>query len=292
MTDARSAKVAVITRTFNRPRLLDRACDSIVNQTARDFVWVLVNNGGSSAPVEAAAARARGYGRQVHVLHLAEPLGIEAASNAGIEAVASDHIVIHDDDDSWQPRYLEAATYFLDAHPHYAGVATASIRIVEQVDEDGVRELARERYNDWVRNIHLVDMAQANLFPPIAFLFGRSVWGAVGRFDADLPVLGDWEFNLRVLMHGDIGFLPEPLANYHIREQISDDADPLGNFVTARMPLFQQYDPIIRNRLLREDLKAGRVGLGWLVSLGRQHQAMWRVLRGMTGAPEPERGEE
>lgn len=284
MSSVPTARTAVITRTFNRPRMLARAADSVCGQTAGDLVWVVVNNGGRPDDVERIVDRARGRGFIVRVLHLPDAVGIEEASNAGIDAVASDYIVIHDDDDSWHPHFLAETAAYLDAKPHYAGVATASCRISETFDGDTLRERGRERYNAWVRNIHLVDMAQANLYPPIAFLFRRSVWKAVGRFDAGLPVLGDWDFNLRVLMHGDIGFIPDVLANYHIRETITDAADPAGNFVAARMSLFQEYDPIIRNRLLRGDLKDGRIGLGWLVSLGRQHQAMWRVLRTVAAA--------
>jgi len=39
--------------------------------------------------------------------------------------------------------------------------------------------------------------APAQPLPPIAFLYERAAGEAVGHYRIDLPVLGDWDFNLR-----------------------------------------------------------------------------------------------
>ncbi|MGE4278716.1 MAG: glycosyltransferase family 2 protein [Magnetospirillum sp.] len=275
-----NATVAVITRTCNRPQLLERACASVMAQVRRDFLWVLVNNGGDPAPVEAAATQARSAGIDVQVHHITASL-IEAASNHGIRHCDSEFVAIHDDDDCWEPAYLERTVEYLTARPRLVGVATATTEVIERLDADGFTTLSRTPYQPWVRAVHLVDMAQRNLFPPIALLFRRVAWESVGGFDEELPVLGDWDFNLRLLRHHDIGFIPETLANYHIRPTITDSTDANGNTITAGIDRFHEIDPMIRNRLLRQDLDQGCVGLGWLVALGRQHQAMWTVLRGL-----------
>ena len=53
-------------------------------------------------------------------------------------------------------------------------------------------------YNHWLQNVYLSDLAVENRFPPISFLFRRSVYDKIGGFDEELPVLGDWDFNLKV----------------------------------------------------------------------------------------------
>lgn len=275
-----NATVAVITRTCNRPLLLERACDSVMSQRFRDFVWVLINNGGSQDQVETVAGRARQAGIHVDIHHI-DATGIEDASNIGIRAVASTYVAIHDDDDVWDPSFLARTTGYLDQRRHLGGVATASIQVNERVENGRIVFLNQAPFQPWVRAIHLVDMAQRNLFPPIAFVFTRSAWEKVGGFDASLPVLGDWDFNLRLLRRLDIGFINEALAYYHIRPQITDSTDANGNTITAGIDRFSEIDPMIRNRLLRQDLDNGQIGLGWLVALGRQHQAMWSVLRSL-----------
>lgn len=280
MTKLPCSKVAVVTRTYDRPLLLRRACKSILEQSFRDFLWVIANNGGSPGPVEEVAALAREQGVSVLVHHI-EATGIEAASNAAIASCGSEYVVIHDDDDRWAADFLSATVEFLDSRPALAGVVTASIQVKERIEGDAVIELSRAPFNPWVQGIQLVDMAQRNLFPPIALLFRRSAWEVAGGFDEGLPVLGDWDFNLKVLRRADLGFIPRSLAYYHIRPSVAADQAAYGNTVTAGLSKFQEYDPLIRNRMLRADLECGRVGLGWLVAMGRQHNAMWEVLRSM-----------
>ena len=52
-------KVAVITRTRSRPRMLDRALKSVLNQRMKDFIWVVVNDGGEQTHVNRVVDRAK-----------------------------------------------------------------------------------------------------------------------------------------------------------------------------------------------------------------------------------------
>ena len=56
-----------------------------------------------------------------------------------------------------------------------------------------------------------------NRFPPIAFLYERAAGEAIGNYRTDLPVLGDWDFNLRFAERFGIGVIPEALAYWHHR---------------------------------------------------------------------------
>jgi glycosyltransferase involved in cell wall biosynthesis len=265
------AQVAVITRTKNRPILLRRALESVRRQTFCDYTWVIVNDGGERSGVETIAEQAKTAGVRTVVIHNAESLGMEAASNAGIHAVDSQYIVIHDDDDSWAPAFLERTTKYLIANPCYAGVVTQSMRVDETIDSETVRILAQYPFNRRLANICLVDVLSKNRFPPISFLYRRDAFDAVGDYDPSLPVLGDWEFNIRFLEKYDIGVIPEILANYHHRVRGSWN-DVYGNTVISGIQEHLRYDAIIRNRMVRRDLAAGRFGIGGLLSIVRSHQ--------------------
>jgi glycosyltransferase involved in cell wall biosynthesis len=278
-TDVRgTAKVAVITRTKDRPILLERALASVSRQTFGDFIWMIVNDGGDPAPVDAIAERARKDGIDVHVIHHATSHGMEAASNAGIAACHSEYILIHDDDDSLEPLFLEKTVDFLEAKSIYLGVVTHSVRVDEELTADACIERSRSPHNIGLQSIYLAEIAAENAFPPISFLFRRSVYNEVGRFNESLPVLGDWDFNLRVLERGDIGVIPEMLANYHHRVALTDQNDVYGNSIYAGISKHQEYDGLIRNAYLRRDLAHGRPGLGALVNQGRLHQRQTHVL--------------
>ncbi|KFB78419.1 MULTISPECIES: glycosyltransferase family A protein [Candidatus Accumulibacter] len=269
--------VAVITRTRNRPLMLARALDSVSGQTFRDVSWIIVNDGGEPAAVESIAEQGRQRGLPTAVHHHPQSLGMEAASNVGIRASDSEFIVIHDDDDSWEPAFLDASVSFLREFPRYAGVVTQSTKVEEEVLPEIIRILARSPFNPDLLSIYLHEMAQENTFPPISFLYRRSVINTVGLYAEDLPVLGDWDFNLRFLENYDIGVIPKALANYHHRRSLTDAQSHYGNSLYAGQNRHIEYDAIVRNRLLRRDLALGKQGLGWLVATGRQHLTLRRL---------------
>ena len=100
-------EVAVVTRTKDRPLLLPRARRSVSNQTLRDFVWVIVNDGGEPKHVDHEAELARADGVSTEVVHISSSRGMEAASNAGVEKTSSKYVTIHDDDETWEAEFLQ-----------------------------------------------------------------------------------------------------------------------------------------------------------------------------------------
>lgn len=274
------ASVAIITRTKNRPLLLRRAVESVLGQEFGDWLHVIVNDGGDAAVVDALLAEypERYQGRLV-LLHHPESLGMEAASNRGIEAVESEYIAIHDDDDSWKPGFLSQTVGYLQSPEGaaHAGVVTDIERITERIEGESVTELAREPCPELIGDLSLWQLARDNLFPPIAFLYKRAVYAEIGgTYRESLPVQGDWEFNLRFFLHFSVGHLHAPLAGYHHR--IANEGHAIyGNTVIEKVPLHWQTQAAIRSAALREDMATGRFGKGALLALAgadkqREHQ--------------------
>lgn len=264
-------KVAVVTRTKDRPLLLERALSSIASQTMKDILWVVVNDGGHIESVDAIVDRGRGMGLAAKVVHHAESLGMEAASNAGILSSESEYLVIHDDDDSWKPDFLRLCLGFLEEKTDYVGVATQCWRVDEEIRGDQVVTLKKTEFNPWLRSLYLIEVAKVNSFPPISLVYRRTAIEEIGLYDESMPVLGDWDFNLRLLERFDIGVIPLPLANYHHRAVGNESA--YGNSLYAGRMKHIEHDALFRNKLLRKDLKTGRVGIGFLVSIGRMQQS-------------------
>jgi glycosyltransferase involved in cell wall biosynthesis len=274
--------VAVVTRTKDRPHLLGRAQRSVAGQNYRDLVWVLVNDGGARGPVDEIVERARRDGLEVVVVHRAESAGMEAASNAGLAAAPpSEYVVIHDDDDSWEPRFLEATVGLLEARGRAAatqGAVAHALRVFERLDGERVEVLRSVPHSPELKQISLFQMARLDVVPPpISFLYRRSVLDVIGSYREDLPVLGDWEFNLRFLRRFDIEVVPEQLANYHLRQ--APDSGVYGNTVTMQLPLHGQVANRLRNELLRQDLDAGIVGMGWVVNAAHELKQLENGLR-------------
>jgi glycosyltransferase involved in cell wall biosynthesis len=245
-------KVAIITRTKDRPILLRRAAASVAAQTHGNYVWIIVNDGGNVDSVTAVLNTCGVERHKIVLINNHVSHGMEAASNLGIRNSNSDYIVIHDDDDSWSPDFLEKTTAFLEEHKKvYAGVITRSVYVSEEISGDKVIEHSRAPYQDWVRNVHLAEMGRGNFFPPIAFLFRRSAYDEVGGYNEDLPVLGDWFFNMEFLLRHDIGVLRTTSAYYHHRD-VGQSTGAYSNSVIGDISKHERYASISRNMFLRK----------------------------------------
>lgn len=213
-------------RTYNRPVLLRRALLSVYGQSLSNWHLVVVNNGGNGTEVRNVVREmAEGDERllvRTTVVDTGARLGMEAASNLGIRAVDSDYFVIHDDDDAWRPTFLERTVGMLQAHPECVAMLSGVTRVWERMRNGTVVEVRRHTFflND--ERLTYDYLVGSNSFPPICAVFRRSVLDTVGLFDESLPVLGDWDFNLRVLEHGRFARFDEELALYHTRTEDSD----------------------------------------------------------------------
>ncbi len=256
-------KIGVITRTKNRPLLLKRAVESVVRQTFEDWSLVIVNDGGDPAPVSDIVASVDAADRaRIRQIDNGSSLGMEAASNVGLNALDTRYAMIHDDDDSLHPEFFRKTVAYLDNPPHSSvrAVVTHTERIIERIEGGTVTQVRTYPYNDWLKTISLRRMLAENVFAPIAFVFDRQACHEVGAFREDLPVLGDWDFNVRFLARYEIGVLPEKLAYYHNRED--DGTGDYSSSVNAKAHLHEFYDNLLRNEWLRKDIEAGRTGIG------------------------------
>lgn len=247
---ARRASVAVIMRTMDRPHFLERAIRSVAKQAFQDFQLVIVCDGGPIGPVVDTVNKSAIDERKVVVVDNVINRGMEAASNIGIAASDSDFIVIHDDDDTWDENFLQTTVKFLrgKAGTKYGGVITHSWYVSEEVTPNGIVFRDKRTYQDWVDNIQFMELCCGNLFPPITFLFRRSVYDEIGKFDERLPVLGDWDFNLRFVLNFDIGVIKEKLAFYHHRDT---GQKMFANSVIGDLNKHAEYSAIMRNKYLR-----------------------------------------
>jgi len=263
------SKVSIITRTKNRPILLVRAIYSVLSQTHEDWQLIIVNDGGDRATLESLVGRfASAMKGRLHIVHHEVSKGMEAASNAGLQLAVGEFIAIHDDDDAWQPTFLERSIRHLN-QPEFkdnAAVASNCTVIFEKIDGDTVIETRREAWANWKPQVDYKDLLCGNLFPPICMLIRKTVVDHLSGFNESLPVLGDWDFILRLIQVGDIGTINEPLAYYYHREPASDPGI-YGNSVLAGRPIHLEFNVKYRNSLMRAYAAQDPSAIGGMITL-------------------------
>jgi glycosyltransferase involved in cell wall biosynthesis len=258
------ASIAIITRTKNRPLLLRRCLLNVAQQTCGDYVQVIVNDGGEPAVVEACINETLEQRSKIQVVHHPVSLGLGAATNSGIKASDSSQIAMLDDDDTWDANFLEVMTAKLAARRRASvgGVACQTRIIREEMSNNVVTFVNTEDFNPELRELLLLQLAAKNRFTLNAFLYERRCLEKVGFYREDLPALDDWDFNLRFLYEFDIDVFPQPLANWHWRTGSGG-----SQTMSAGNGDHQFYKNYLRNEWLREDIRSGRPGLGFLVAM-------------------------
>jgi glycosyltransferase involved in cell wall biosynthesis len=215
-------RVAIITRTQDRPITLDRAIRGILGQTFTDWELVLVSDAGNLPAIREVVARhSAALAGRYRLIHRERSEGMQAASNHGIAESRSRYVAIHDDDDSWHPNFLARTVAYLEsAGPTKRGVVVGTDLIYERFRGEKFVEFRRRRMPVPAEALAPAALRRRNRFPPIAFLYERAASEALGQYRTDLPVLGDWDFNLRFAERFGIGVIDEPLAFWHHRPKI------------------------------------------------------------------------
>lgn len=91
---------------------------------------------------------------------------MEAATNTAFAASRGEFIAILDDDDTWDPGFLQTTVSHLDAHPEQVAVATRADVVVESLDDEGrPTEIERRPFATQWSSWNLVDLLAKNYIP-------------------------------------------------------------------------------------------------------------------------------
>lgn len=262
---------AIIMRTRDRAVMLDRAVQDVLAQTAADWQLVVVNDAGTREPVEQVLARyAHDLEGRLSVIHNPVSHGMEAASNLGLANSVSEFVVIHDDDDSWQPCFLQQTEAHLRAHRDEQAVAVSTDVVLERLVGADYVEYHRFPYWAELRGARLIDFMKVNRMVPISVLYRREVHEQIGLYNEQLPVVGDYEFYLRLLQQLRVGYIDRGLADWRQRP---DSTGASSNSMFALGDAHRDYDLALRDAYLREWTAQNGIGLPMFIAKTVEREA-------------------
>lgn len=239
--------VTVLIPAFNAAATIQRAVDSALAQTCRNFEIIVVDDGSRDATSEIVAAY---QSDKIRLLRLARNQGESGAMNEGIAAAKGELIAFLDADDEWLPEKLGKQVEALRNNPN-AVMATCGCRFIDTQGnvfrEFGMPPRGLQKTEVW-RSL----LAASFIAKPCVVARTLALRG-VGPFDTGLAIAADQDMWIRLSMTGEVEFVHEYLTTvYDTAGSLTKVyADKVDKYV---LPMIRRHIEEQRQRLTSEQV--------------------------------------
>lgn len=127
-TTIKKPAVTVFMPVYNGEKYLKESMDSILNQTFRDFEFLIINDGSTDNTVQIIQSYTD---PRIRLLENEKNMGLVPTRNRGIKESAGKFIAILDSDDIAHPKRLEKQMAFLESHPDF-GMVGSWVKIIDE----------------------------------------------------------------------------------------------------------------------------------------------------------------
>lgn len=192
---SRNPLVSVVIPTYGRSHLLERAIDSVLDQTYDNIEIIVVDDNDSNSEHRVDTKNVlQKYLKNDQIIYLKHEKnsGGSVARNTGIKASGGEYIALLDDDDEWFPEKLEKQIAYFENLDESVGVIYCSY-ILEEFDGD--RECIRSEKGNLTKELLMLK------FDPGAsstLVFRKNILEEIGYFDERFARHQDLEVLIRL----------------------------------------------------------------------------------------------
>lgn len=214
--------VSVIIPTFNRGPFIGQAITSVLNQTYENIELFVIDDG-SSDDTEAVATSFDDT--RLHFVKLAKNVGRSAARNVGLTAAKGRFITFLDSDDYYLPEKVERQIDFLEKHPEFGMVYTASACFTDE---------ASPIFQHYRAPVFGDIYSEIAFFKPLTItlptvMLRREVLDTVGGFDERMSRFEDTDMWRRISRRFRIGAIDEVTCHIRTHEgNLASAFDPIS----------------------------------------------------------------
>lgn len=207
--------VSVVIPAYNAAGTLPKAMESVLDQTHEDLELIVVDDASEDETGKIVKKYEKQDPRVKYIRHK-KNRERSATRNTGIKNATGSFIAFLDSDDKWLPEKLEKQlSYLRRKGDDWKGVYCRTIKIEDRSDNpisefwDKIGEnLPREGGRNLIKSVLLDRVTNCGS----TFLGKKKTIQRIGGFDTSLDMHEDWEFLIRFLKVGKIGYLDEALA--------------------------------------------------------------------------------
>lgn len=203
------AKLSIHTATYNRAYILEKAYRSLVQQTVKDFEWLITDDGSTDNTEQLVKSWLENdNGFEIHYLKL-DHVGIPRALNSGVSRANTEWFMMLDSDDYILPNTVEKVLQWLDEIEnidHFAGIGFAKCHPngefmkdqIPIIDSDkgyvDATNIERAKYN---LNMDMCEVNRTALFKKYPFQCWPDELYAPEQLNYNQLAMDGWKFRWR-----------------------------------------------------------------------------------------------
>lgn len=193
-------EISIVMPVYNGERYLREAVESVIGQEFTDWELILVNDC-STDTTPAIMAEYQSKDERIRVIHNETNQKLPRSLNIGFAHAGGRYFTWTSDDNRYQPQALLEMFQYMETHEDI-GLVYADM---DYIDEDGKKTgfVSREAEEIWASNC-----------VGACFLYRREAAETVGGYDADLFLVEDYDYWLRIAKRYPVAHLPRCLYEY------------------------------------------------------------------------------
>ena len=249
-------RLSVIMPLYNKAPYIQKALESVVSQTYRDFEIIIVDDGSTDCSLSIIQGYARGLRNLDFRLHVLSQknVGVAAARNRGVAESSGEFLCFLDADDWWEPEFLEEMDRLIAEYPD-AGIYASNYIYYKPGKTHVALNLLRGYINYPKAYLHgeMPVWTGATCMP-------RKVFDEMGGFLEGIKLGEDFLLWAKTSLHYKVAFCENPLAYYnndvpvHMRATRNLHA-PQSNMLFNLSPLESEIQRNVGNDASVEDWK-------------------------------------
>jgi len=213
-------KVSVIIPTYNRPKVLLKSIETVINQTYPGEIEIIIIDDSKKSQkkeIESKFKSKISRKRNIKYIHHAKKKGSPYARNIGIKESTGEYIAFLDDDDEWMAEKIEEQVKILN-NDDYKNIELCVSWILD-------KRFGKERINKTPNLIsHKYVIDALNLQSTSAYMFRARSLKEQGGFDLELASAQEYDLALRISKKNPIISIPKILViQNETKGQISEN---------------------------------------------------------------------
>ena len=194
--------IAVVIPTHNRITFVERAIDSVLNQSFTVNEIIIVDDGSNDGTRKLIKTK------YPEINYFYQPnKGVSAARNKAVYETSCSWISFLDSDDTWEPNKIEKQIEAINKNPDYLICHTGETwyrngKILNQKNK-------HKKFGGYIFDRCL----PLCVISPSTVMIHKKIFKEIGLFDEDLPVCEDYDMWLRICYKYPVLFVDKALTN-------------------------------------------------------------------------------